>query len=131
VIADRREDRLVFDLQTPWPNPSATNASTPTAACSARQRSADEALLLGGQGRDAAQPDPAAQHRGAAQPSAHEPQPINERFSNKAGMIEVASDDLYLKNPHAILETFLVYQTTVGVKGLSARTLRALYNAAR
>src|SRR4029077_13700898 len=32
-------------------------------------------------------------------------------------------------NPHAILETFLVYQTTVGVKGLSARTLRALYNA--
>ncbi|MDO8374818.1 MAG: HD domain-containing protein, partial [Polaromonas sp.] len=57
------------------------------------------------------------------------PQPINERFLNKAGMIEVASDDLYLANPHAILETFLVYQTTVGVKGLSARTLRALYNA--
>jgi [protein-PII] uridylyltransferase len=62
-------------------------------------------------------------------PSEHEPQPINERFLNKAGMIEVASDDLYLKNPHAILETFLVYQTTVGVKGFSARTLRALYNA--
>ena len=32
-------------------------------------------------------------------PSVHEPQPINERFSNKAGMIEVASDDLYLKQP--------------------------------
>ena len=32
--------------------------------------------------------------------------------------------------PHAILETFHVYQTTVGVKGLSARTLAcALYNA--
>ncbi len=64
-------------------------------------------------------------------PGGHTPQPINERFSNKAGMIEVASDDLYLKNPHAILETFLVYQTTVGAKGLSARTLRALYNARR
>ena len=62
-------------------------------------------------------------------PSEHEPQPINERFFNKAGMIEVASDDLYLKNPQAILETFLVYQQTVGAKGLSARTLRALYNA--
>ena len=58
-----------------------------------------------------------------------QPQPINPRFSNKAGMIEVASDDLYLRDPHAILETFHVYQTTVGVKGLSARTLRALYNA--
>jgi [protein-PII] uridylyltransferase len=29
----------------------------------------------------------------------------------------------------AILETFLLYQETVGIKGLSARTLRALYNA--
>jgi [protein-PII] uridylyltransferase len=54
---------------------------------------------------------------------------INERFADKAGMIEVTDDELYLKNPHAILETFHIYQTTVGVKGLSARTLRALYNA--
>jgi [protein-PII] uridylyltransferase len=54
---------------------------------------------------------------------------INERFADKAGMIEVTRDDLYLNNPHAILETFHIYQTTVGVKGLSARTLRALYNA--
>ena len=44
-------------------------------------------------------------------------------------MLEVASDDLYERDPHAILETFLVYQQTVGPKGLSARTLRALYNA--
>ena len=54
---------------------------------------------------------------------------INERFADKAGMIEVTSDELYQHNPHAILETFHIYQTTVGVKGLSARTLRALYNA--
>ena len=63
------------------------------------------------------------------EPQTHAPRPINERFSDKAGMIEVASDDLYQRQPHAILETFLVYQTTVGLKGLSARTLRALYNA--
>jgi [protein-PII] uridylyltransferase len=62
-------------------------------------------------------------------PSTHAPRPINERFFEKAGMIEVASDDLYEKDPHAILETFLLYEITVGVKGLSARTLRALYNA--
>jgi [protein-PII] uridylyltransferase len=55
--------------------------------------------------------------------------PINERFFDKAGMLEVASDNLYVQHPHAILETFLIYQTTVGIKGLSARTLRALYNA--
>jgi len=55
--------------------------------------------------------------------------PINERFCDKAGMIEVNSDDLYLREPHAILETFLLYQTHISIKGLSARTLRALYNA--
>ena len=62
-------------------------------------------------------------------PSTHAPRRINDHFNDKAGMIDVASDDLYRRNPYAILETFLVYQTTVGVKGLSARTLRALYNA--
>lgn len=54
--------------------------------------------------------------------------PLNERFFEKAGLIEVASDDLYQKHPHAILETFLLYQVTPGLKGFSARTLRALYN---
>jgi len=56
-------------------------------------------------------------------------QPINERFADKAGMLEVTSDDVYVREPHAILETFWLYESTVGIKGLSARTLRALYNA--
>jgi [protein-PII] uridylyltransferase len=56
-------------------------------------------------------------------------QPINERFLDRGGLLEVASDDLYERNPHAILETFLVFQQTHGIEGLSARTLRALYNA--
>ncbi|MDH5857902.1 [protein-PII] uridylyltransferase [Lampropedia aestuarii] len=62
-------------------------------------------------------------------PSVHLLRPINERFFDKGGMIEVASDDLYVKEPHAILETFLLYQTQIGLKDLSARTLRALYNS--
>jgi [protein-PII] uridylyltransferase len=55
--------------------------------------------------------------------------PINERFADKAGMLEVTSDEVYVNNPHAILETFWLYESTVGINGLSARTLRALYNA--
>ncbi|MDR3368326.1 [protein-PII] uridylyltransferase [Rhodoferax sp.] len=55
--------------------------------------------------------------------------PLNDDFVDKAGMIEVVSDDLYRRKPQAILQTFLVYQTYYGLKGLSARTLRALYNA--
>jgi [protein-PII] uridylyltransferase len=131
VIADRREDRLVFDLQTAvaesfgyvtQTNEGGRIVARASEALMKRFYWAAKAvtqlnqiLLLNIEER--------------LTPSEHEPQPINERFLNKAGMIEVASDDLYLKNPHAILETFLVYQTTVGVKGFSARTLRALYNA--
>ena len=55
--------------------------------------------------------------------------PLNAHFFEKAGLLEVAQDDLYETHPHAILETFLMYQATPGLKGLSARTLRALYNA--
>jgi [protein-PII] uridylyltransferase len=132
VIANRREDRLVFDLQTAVAESFGYETQTNPQTGRVVSRSSEalmkrfywaakavtqlnQILLLNIEER--------------LNPSAHEPHPINERFLNKAGMIEVASDDLYLKNPHAILETFLVYQTTVGVKGLSARTLRALYNA--
>ncbi|RZT41995.1 [protein-PII] uridylyltransferase [Cupriavidus agavae] len=54
---------------------------------------------------------------------------INDSFVERQGMLEITSDDLYEKNPHAILETFLLYERTPGVKGLSPRTLRGLYNA--
>jgi [protein-PII] uridylyltransferase len=131
VIAHRREDRLVFDLQTAVAesfgyenqvNDAGRVVSRSSEALMKRFYWAAKAvtqlnqiLLLNIEER--------------LNPNAHAPEAINERFFNKAGMIEVASDDLYLKHPHAILETFLLYQTTVGVKGLSARTLRALYGA--
>ncbi len=55
--------------------------------------------------------------------------PINEYFLERDGTLEVVSDDLYRKDPHAILQTFLAYQSEGGPKALSARTLRALYNS--
>jgi len=134
LIAKRREDRLVFDLQTSvaqafgyLSDPSAVDSSKPFrirpsemlmrhyywAAKAVTQL--NQILLLNIEER--------------LNPSTHEPRPINARFSDKAGMVEVVSDDLYQREPHAILETFLVYQTTAGAKGFSARTLRALYNA--
>jgi [protein-PII] uridylyltransferase len=132
LMAQRREDRLVFDLQTAVAESFGFEArlSPKTGRVVSRASESlmkryywaakavtqlNQILLLNIDER--------------LNPNTHPPEPINERFFNKGGTIEVASDDLYLKNPHAILETFLIYQTTVGVKGLSARTLRALYNA--
>ena len=133
LIARRREDRLVFDLQTAvaesfgYTGKAEDGSRLPRRASESLMRryywtakavtQLNQILLLNIEER--LNPD-------------HGPlQPINERFSDKAGMLEVASDDLYVREPHAILETFLLYETNVGIKGLSARTLRALYNARR
>ena len=126
AVAGRREDRLVFDLQTAVAESFGYQASR-------AQRSSEvlmhryywaakavtqlnQILMLNIEERiNASEAAPMRQ--------------INARFFDRAGMLEVARDDLYTDNPHAILETFLVYQQTPGIKGFSARTLRALYNS--
>ncbi|WP_321805434.1 [protein-PII] uridylyltransferase [Burkholderia sp. BCC1993] len=52
-----------------------------------------------------------------------------DRFVEKQGMLEIVDDGVFERHPDAILEAFLLYEATRGVKGLSARTLRALYNS--
>ncbi|MDD2808915.1 [protein-PII] uridylyltransferase [Rhodoferax sp.] len=131
-ISGRREDRLVFDLQAavaksfgyvpPDANVDPRAFVRPSEALMRHYYWAAKAvtqlnqiLLLNIEER--------------LNPSDHSPYPLSDKFLYKAGMVEVASDDLYQRDPHAILETFLVFQSHVGLKGLSARTLRALYNA--
>ena len=125
-LIDDCEDRLVFDLQTAVAESfgyTATRAQRASEKLMRRYYWAAKAvtqlnqiLMLNIEER--------------VNGSADAPmRPINERFFDRGGMLEVAGDDLYARAPHAILETFLIYQQTVGIKGLSARTLRALYNA--
>ncbi|MBT9477771.1 [protein-PII] uridylyltransferase [Polaromonas sp.] len=131
ILAGRREDRLVFDLQTAvaesfgYSAHSDDGSKLPRRASEALMRryywaakavsQLNQILLLNIEER--------------LRPNTYPLRPINAWFSDKAGMLEVSSDDLYEREPHAILQTFLVFETTVGIKGLSARTLRALYNA--
>ena len=131
LMAGRREDRLVFDLQTTVAESFqlglAKNSST-----SAHARASEvlmkryywaakavvqlnQILLLNIEER--------------LYPSNTSLRTINEHFSDKSGLIEVNSDDLYQRHPRAILQTFLLYQTHSELKGFSAKTLRALYNA--
>ncbi|MCW5221492.1 [protein-PII] uridylyltransferase [Verminephrobacter aporrectodeae subsp. tuberculatae] len=131
AAAGRREDRLVFDLQTAvaesfgYRSQAPDGTRLPMRASETLMRryywaakavsQLNQILLLNIEER--------------LSPSTHAPRPLNARFFEKAGRIEVAGDDLYTRDPHAILETFLLYQTTPGLGDLSARTLRALYNA--
>jgi [protein-PII] uridylyltransferase len=125
-IAGRREDRLVFDLQAAvaesfgYVNTPALRASEALmrryywAAKAVTQL--NQILILNIEER--------------IQGSQNAPmRPINARFWDRGGFLEVASDDLYQKDRHAILATFLTLQQDNTLKGLSARTLRALYNA--
>jgi len=126
VVAGRREDRLVFDLQTAVAESfgyQATKARRASEALMHRYYWAAKAvaqlnliLMLNVEERIQGSHDAPMR-------------PIDEQFLDRGGMLEVASDDLYERDRHAILRTFLVYQHTPGIKGLSARTLRALYNA--
>ena len=159
IIAGRREDRLVFDLQTAVAESFGYSAQSggrsersPVIDAVHSALPLDRAVLPRG-GRTAkrplARPSEALMRRyywtakavtqlnqilllnieEQLSPCNYPLRPLNERFFDKAGMLEVASDDLYLRHPHAILETFLLFETHVGIRGLSARTLRALYSA--
>ena len=126
AIAGRREDRLVFDLQTAVAESFGYKSLGGQRASERLMRryywaakavtQLNQILMLNIEERVAGLQDAPMR-------------PISDKFLERSGMLEVASDDLYERDPHAILETFLVYQQTVGPKGLSARTLRALYNA--
>ena len=126
AVARRREDRLVYDLQTAVAESFGYKASPGQrvsevlmhryywAAKAVTQL--NQILMLNIEER-------------VSGSEATPMRPITARFFDRAGMLEVARDDLYTENPHAILETFLVFSQTPGLQGLSARTLRALYNA--
>ncbi len=126
LIAGRREDRLVFDLQTAVAQSFGyTSTRTQRASEKLMRRyywaakavtQLNQILMLNIEERLEGSEDAPMR-------------PISPKFLERGGMLEVVSDDLYERDPHAILETFLVYQQTIGPKGLSARTLRALYNA--
>jgi [protein-PII] uridylyltransferase len=126
AIAGRREDRLVFDLQTAVAESFGYLSVHGQRASERLMRryywaakavtQLNQILMLNIEERVNGLQDAPMR-------------PISEKFLDRGGMLEVAGDDLYQRDPHAILETFLVYQQTVGPKGLSARTLRALYNA--
>ncbi|MEK0416356.1 MAG: UTP-GlnB uridylyltransferase, GlnD [Pseudomonadota bacterium] len=126
AVAKRREDRLVFDLQTAVADSfglQSTRAQRSSEVLMHRYYWAAKAvtqlnqiLLLNMTERIAGSVDAPMR-------------PLSAEFLDRGGMLEVVDDQVYARDPHAILRTFLAYQQTPGIKGLSARTLRALYNA--
>jgi [protein-PII] uridylyltransferase len=59
------------------------------------------------------------------------PRPLNERFRMRGELLEAAEDDLFERQPTAILESFLLMMQHPELRGMTAPTLRALWRARR
>ncbi|MDR3097738.1 MAG: nucleotidyltransferase domain-containing protein, partial [Paraburkholderia sp.] len=126
VIAGRRQDILVFDLQT------SVAESFGYSASAARRASEQLMRRYYWAAKAVTQLSTILIQNIEAQlfPSTSGiTRTLSDHFVEKQGMIEIVTDDVFEREPHAILEAFLLYEQVPGVKGLSARTMRALYNA--
>ncbi|MBP0589100.1 [protein-PII] uridylyltransferase [Paraburkholderia sp. LEh10] len=126
VLAGRRQDILVFDLQNPLAESFGFKAT------SARRASEQLMRRYYWAAKAVTQLATILIQNIEAQlfPSTSGiTRVLSDRFVEKQGMLEITADDVFEREPNAILEAFLLYEETPGVKGLSARTLRALYNA--
>jgi [protein-PII] uridylyltransferase len=52
--------------------------------------------------------------------------PLNARFQVRSGALEAVSDDVFLRNPSALLELFVLLQQHPEINGVRAQTMRAV-----
>ncbi|MEE4163579.1 MAG: [protein-PII] uridylyltransferase [Woeseiaceae bacterium] len=120
VIAGRREDRLLFDHQIKLASMLGYEDATYTLAVEQLMQRYyrtvmdlsrlnemllqlfEEAILM----------DPDA-----------EPEPLNERFQVKNGFLQTVSDQVFVQEPSALLELFLLLQQNPDIRGVSAYTI--------
>jgi len=126
--ARRREDRLLFDLQTPLAHALGFEESAARRASEQLMqryyRTARTVMQLN---------EIILQNlRGMVFTAAPaKAQDINERFQIRNELLEARDEQLFEREPQAMLEVFEVLQRHPQLKGLAARTLRALWRGAR
>jgi [protein-PII] uridylyltransferase len=125
IYTGRREDRLVFDVQTPIAETFGYKTS--------ETRRASEHLMQHyyWAAKAVTQLNTILLQNIEAQlfPQPGSPQPINERFNEIHGLIDIAQDNTFETTPSAMLEVFLLIAQHSEIKGMTARTMRALWHA--
>ena len=125
-LAGRREDRLVFDLQSALAAQSGhkdTEARRASEALMQRYYQTAKVvtqlntiLLQNLEARLAPRPDT-------------EPRALNERFEVRSELLHIRQEKTFAREPSAILECFLLMMQHQELRGMTARTLRALWRA--
>ncbi|MDQ1812287.1 [protein-PII] uridylyltransferase [Massilia sp. CCM 9210] len=127
--ANRREDRLVFDVQTPI----AESFGLKTTGEGINARRASEYLMQRyyWAAKTVTQLNTIMLQNIEAQlfPEANEAEAINERFNDVNGLIDIAHDDTFTRQPSTVLEVFVLMTERPHLKGMTARTMRALWHA--
>jgi [protein-PII] uridylyltransferase len=127
--AGRREDRLVFDVQTAI----AESIGLKATGNGPNMRRASEFLMQRYYlaAKMVTQLNTILLQNIEAQlfPQASSPVAINARFNEVSGLIDIAADDTFETPPSAILEIFLLMAERHALKGMTARTIRALWHA--
>ena len=125
IYAGRREDRLIFDVQTKIAETFGFKTT--------ESRRASEHLMQRyyWAAKAVTQLNTILLQNIEANlfPQPSVPQPINERFNEVNGLIDIASDDLFEASPSTLLEIFLLLARHPELKGMTARSLRALWHA--
>ena len=127
-LAGRREDRIIFDLQTALARQlgfedtearRASEAMMQTYYRTAKGITQLNTILM--------------QNLAQRLLPEHEtaPRALNERFRVRGELLEVCDEDLFALQPIAILESFLLMQQHQELRGMTAPTLRALWRARR
>lgn len=125
IYTNRREDRLVFDIQTPIAESFGfKNTDTRRASEYLMQRYYWAAKAV-------TQLNTILLQNIEAQlfPQDVIPQKINERFNELNGFLDIAHDKVFEETPSAMLEVFLILARHQELKNMSARTMRALWHA--
>jgi [protein-PII] uridylyltransferase len=128
LLADRREDRILFDYQNAL---AAAFGARPSGSKRASEvfmqryyRAAKAVTQLN---------TILLQNLGAAIFPSHgtAPRIIDERFQTVRELLDARDADVFDREPGAILESFLIMQQHPELKGMTAATLRALWRARR
>ena len=137
-LAGRREDRLIFDLQSALAKEfGLANRANRLASEQLMQRYYQSAKAVS-QLDNIVQENLRSRLTGARnvklrpigrQPGEQSDGPVSEYFGIRNEVLAIRRDDVYEKHPDAILQTFLLLQKNPELKGIGANTLRALWRA--
>ena len=125
-LAGRREDRLIFDLQSALAKQfGLSNRAHRLASEQLMQRYYQSAKAVS-QIDSIVLQNLRSRLTGARN---FKLRPLTEHFGVRNEVLAISRDDVYEQHPEAILETFLLLQKHPEIKGIGANTLRALWRA--